>query len=102
MPPSTARASASSSKRIDAPRGALLRDCYYVGSANPPDRERPLMTVTDLDLGRYKLGWSDDVEYVFKPEKGLNTAVVDDVSWWKGEPEWMRKFRQKSLRTFER
>ena len=24
------------------------------------------------------------------------------MSWWKGEPEWMRKFRQKSLRTFER
>ena len=60
------------------------------------------MTVTDLDLGRYKLGWSDDVEYVFKPEKGLNTAVVDDMSWWKGEPEWMRQLRQKSLRTFER
>src|SRR6478752_5956593 len=61
------------------------RDCYYGGSANPPDRERPLMAVTDLDLGRYKLGWSDDVVPVFKPEKGLNTTVVDDMSWWKGE-----------------
>ena len=60
------------------------------------------MTVTDLDLGRYKLGWSDDVEYVFKPEKGLNADVVDQISWWKGEPDWMRKLRQKSLRTFER
>src|SRR5216110_568228 len=25
-----------------------------------------------------------------------------DMSWWKGEPEWMRQLRQKSLRTFER
>ncbi len=49
------------------------------------------MAVTDLDLGRYKLGWSDDEEYVFRPEKGLNADVVDDMSWWKGEPEWMRE-----------
>ena len=24
------------------------------------------------------------------------------MSWWKGEPEWMRQLRQKALRTFER
>ena len=60
------------------------------------------MTVTDLDLGRYKLGWSDEEDYVFKPEKGLNTEIVDEMSAWKGEPEWMRKLRQRSLRTFER
>jgi Fe-S cluster assembly protein SufB len=60
------------------------------------------MAVTDLDLGRYKLGWSDDVDYVFKPEKGLSAGVVDEMSWWKGEPDWMRNVRQKSLRTFER
>ena len=29
------------------------------------------MAVTDLDLGRYKLGWSDDEDYVFKPKRGL-------------------------------
>jgi len=60
------------------------------------------MAVTDLDLGRYKLGWSDDENFVFRPEKGLNAGMVDEMSWWKGEPEWMRQFRQKSLRTFER
>ena len=31
------------------------------------------MAATDLglDLGRYKLGWSDAEDYVFKPKKGL-------------------------------
>jgi Fe-S cluster assembly protein SufB len=60
------------------------------------------MAVADLDLGRYKLGWSDDLEYVFKPEKGLSADVVDQMSWWKGEPEWMRQVRLRSLRMFER
>ena len=57
----------------------------------------------DLDLSKYDLGWSDsDVEYAFKPEKGLNDGVVDQISWWKGEPNWMTKFRQRSLSLFDR
>jgi Fe-S cluster assembly protein SufB len=60
------------------------------------------MAVVDLDLGRYKLGWADDEDFVFRPEKGLTTDVIDQMSWWKGEPEWMRQFRLRSLRTFER
>src|SRR5204863_5001508 len=60
------------------------------------------MAATDLDLGRYKLGWSDVEEYVFRPEKGLNEAVVRDISWWKGEPDWMTKLRMKALKHFER
>src|SRR3954467_8169177 len=60
------------------------------------------MATTDLDLGRYKLGWSDVEEYVFRPEKGLNEATVRDISWWKGEPDWMTNMRLKALRHFER
>jgi Fe-S cluster assembly protein SufB len=61
------------------------------------------MTSFDLDLSKYNLGWSDDaVEYAFTPEKGLNDGVVDQISWWKGEPKWMTQLRQKSLRTFDR
>src|SRR4051794_7675947 len=60
------------------------------------------MAATDLDLGRYKLGWSDVEEYVFRPEKGVNEQTVRDISWWKGEPDWMTKFRLKSLKHFER
>ena len=57
----------------------------------------------DLDLSKYNLGWSDsDVEYAFTPTKGLDDGVVDQISWWKGEPAWMSKFRQRSLQLFER
>jgi len=60
------------------------------------------MATTDLDLGRYKLGWSDTVDYAFTPRKGLDADVVREISWWKGEPEWMTTFRLKALRIFER
>jgi Fe-S cluster assembly protein SufB len=60
------------------------------------------VTSFDLDLSKYNLGWSDEVEYAFTPEKGLNDGVVDQISWWKGEPSWMTKFRQRSLKMFDR
>src|SRR3954463_11634490 len=60
------------------------------------------MTSTDLglDLSRYKLGWSDAEDYVFKPKRGLSTDIVQEMSWMKGEPDWMRKYRLKSLKHF--
>ena len=56
------------------------------------------MSATDLglDLSRYKLGWSDEEDYVFKPKKGLNEDIIREMSWMKGEPDWMRDFRLKS------
>jgi len=59
-------------------------------------------TDVDLGLGSYKLGWSDEEDYVFKPKKGLNTDIVNEMSWMKGEPLWMRDFRMKSLTRFEK
>ncbi|MHB8262691.1 MAG: Fe-S cluster assembly protein SufB [Acidimicrobiales bacterium] len=56
--------------------------------------------VVDLDLGKYQLGWSDKENYVFKPKKGLSEAVVMEMSEMKGEPEWMKRFRLKSLSKF--
>ena len=60
------------------------------------------MTSFDLDLSKYDLGWSDEVEYAFTPAKGIDAGVVDQISWWKGEPRWMTQMRQRSLRLFER
>jgi hypothetical protein len=61
------------------------------------------MTTFDLDLSKYNLGWSDtDVEYAFQPHKGLDQAVVDQISWWKGETTWITKQPQRSLRMLER
>ncbi len=58
------------------------------------------MATTDLDLGRYKLGWSDVEDYVFKPKKGLSEEIVREMSAMKDEPDWMRNFRLKALKRF--
>ena len=61
------------------------------------------MATTELDLGRYKLGWSDAEDYyVFKPKRGLNADIVREMSWMKGEPQWMTDRRLKALRHFEK
>ncbi|MDG1368104.1 MAG: Fe-S cluster assembly protein SufB [Acidimicrobiales bacterium] len=55
-----------------------------------------------IDLGKYQLGWSDEEDYVFKPKKGLNEEILREMSWLKGEPDWMLDFRLKSHQRFER
>jgi Fe-S cluster assembly protein SufB len=60
------------------------------------------MATSELDLGRYKLGWSDAEDYVFKPKKGINAEIVNEMSEMKGEPDWMRQFRLRALKIFER
>jgi Fe-S cluster assembly protein SufB len=49
----------------------------------------------------YRFDWKDKVDYVFEPKRGLNEQVVEEISWIKSEPEWMRKFRLKALRHFQ-
>ena len=60
------------------------------------------MATTELDLGKYQLGWSDVEDYVFKPRKGLSEEIVREMSAMKAEPSWMLDFRLSSLRRFER
>ena len=60
------------------------------------------MSIQDLNLGKYQLGWSDAEDYVFKPKKGINEAIVREMSEIKNEPEWMRDFRLAALKRFER
>jgi len=62
------------------------------------------MTITpeNLNLDRYQLGWSDKEDYVFKPKKGIDEAMLREMSWMKGEPEWMLKKRLKSFNHFEK
>ena len=60
------------------------------------------MAIQDLDLGKYQLGWSDAEDYVFKPKKGINEAIVREMSAIKKEPDWMRDFRLAALRRFDR
>ncbi len=47
-----------------------------------------------------KYGFHDPENYVFKAKKGLSREVVEEISWLKGEPDWMRQFRLKALEYF--
>jgi Fe-S cluster assembly protein SufB len=47
-----------------------------------------------------KYGFHDPEQYVFKTRKGLDREIVDQISQMKGEPEWMREFRQRALEIF--
>jgi Fe-S cluster assembly protein SufB len=60
------------------------------------------MTVDNLDFSRYQLGWSDDQIPVFKPKKGINEAIVREMSGIKNESSWMLDFRLNALKRFEK
>lgn len=44
---------------------------------------------------------SDRDRSVYRTKRGLNRAVIEDMSHQKGEPAWMREFRLKSFEIFE-
>ena len=55
-----------------------------------------------IDLGEYKFGFHDDVQPILSTGKGLNEAVIRELSAAKNEPEWMLEFRLKSFETFKK
>ena len=52
------------------------------------------------ELGTYKYGFSMPERYVYKARKGLSREIVKEISWLKGEPDWMREFRLQALEIF--
>ncbi len=48
----------------------------------------------------YRYGFRDPEVYLFKTERGLRREVVEEISRQKGEPDWMREFRLRSLEVF--
>ncbi|MEM7536199.1 MAG: Fe-S cluster assembly protein SufB [Chloroflexota bacterium] len=48
----------------------------------------------------YEYGFHDKIEAVYKAERGLTHAVVDEISDQKNEPDWMRQFRHDALDIF--
>ncbi|MDX6236381.1 MAG: Fe-S cluster assembly protein SufB [Kribbellaceae bacterium] len=53
-------------------------------------------------LGRYEYGWADSDVAGATARRGLNEAVVRDISGRKSEPAWMLDLRLKGLRLFGR
>src|SRR2546421_9623706 len=58
--------------------------------------------VFDVEQQEYSPGFHVAENYAFKSERGLTRKVVEQISEMKGEPDWMRKFRLKSLDLFEK
>ncbi|MDY4849583.1 MAG: Fe-S cluster assembly protein SufB [Bacilli bacterium] len=48
----------------------------------------------------YKYGFKDEDTSILTTGKGINEAVVREISRLKNEPEWMLEFRLKSLKAF--
>jgi len=53
-------------------------------------------------IGSYGYGWHDSDAAGMFARRGLDEAVVRNISALKNEPEWMLKTRLKSLRLFEK
>ena len=51
-------------------------------------------------VGEYKYGFHDPENYVFKSEKGLTREIVESISRFKSEPDWMREIRLSALEVF--
>jgi len=51
-------------------------------------------------IGDYKYGFRDPETFVYKSQKGLNKEVVEQISYMKGEPQWMLDFRLRALDHF--
>lgn len=49
----------------------------------------------------YKFGFHKPEKAVFKTPKGLSREIVESISYFKNEPEWMRKFRVNAFMVFE-
>jgi Fe-S cluster assembly protein SufB len=47
-----------------------------------------------------RFGFHDAENYLYKAPKGINREIVEKISEFKNEPQWMREFRLKSLEHF--
>ena len=64
-------------------------------------REELKKNVTGIVKDDYEFGFHDtDVEYTFKSRKGLDEAIVRQISALKKEPQWMLEKRLEGYRTF--
>ena len=59
------------------------------------------MAVKAADLSKdYKYGFSDPEQYAFKSRRGLDREIVEQISAYKHEPDWMLQFRLRALDIF--
>jgi Fe-S cluster assembly protein SufB len=75
------------------------------GQARSAAREAAILTENDRLAGinadyEQRYGFHDAEHYLYKAPKGLNRGIVEKISEFKSEPQWMRDFRLKALDHF--
>lgn len=60
---------------------------------------QPDILTLDQDY-KQKYGFYDDIKPVFQTERGLTRRVVEEISYQKNEPKWMRDFRLEAYEIF--
>ena len=70
-------------------------------AAKDPENLRLMKEAAAQLPTNYEAGWHDDVDYVYRAERGLSQRIVEEISDFKNEPRWMRQFRLDSLKHFE-
>jgi Fe-S cluster assembly protein SufB len=60
-----------------------------------------IITPNQTETEGYRYGFAMPENYVFKSRKGLDESVVREISYIKGEPDWMTRFRVRALKLFE-
>src|ERR671936_2070775 len=63
------------------------------------DEQRALKEIGS-DYGE-RFGWRDEAHSVYNAPKVLNRKIVEEISSYKDEPNWMREFRLKALEHFQ-
>ncbi|MEZ5074378.1 MAG: hypothetical protein R2691_06030 [Solirubrobacterales bacterium] len=67
---------------------------------DPKQAEREAIKDINQDY-KSKFGFNDpETGYIYKAPKGLSRELVEDISEYKDEPQWMREFRLKALEHF--
>jgi Fe-S cluster assembly protein SufB len=64
--------------------------------------ENPMAVDRLESLDTYKYGFHDTEKSVFKSRQGLTAETIEEISWHKGEPDWMRQFRLRSYEIFKK
>lgn len=61
------------------------------------------MNDKDLELNdEYQYGFHDEDISIYKTNKGLTRKIVEEISEIKNEPEWMKEYRLKAFKHFEK
>ena len=74
-----------------------MSDVTHLGEKRIKEQEKPEVFERDYTKYDFKAP-TDRYEYIGKP--GLSREVVEEISRFKGEPDWMREFRLRAYEIF--